>query len=115
MQWLALWKSYTHYRHDSTVWSNNWKDFVVADDTSSGFDYGYIGVGRTNGSNDNTWVRVNPEHGAVLHYQFSLYEYIIHYNNHRYDHYNLRHLRSEHLLLHIYHYKTIYSYIYGLH
>ena len=73
MQWLALWKSYTHYRHDSTVWSNNWKDFIVADDTSSSFDYGYIGVGRTNGSNDNTWVRMSPEHGAVLHYQFSLY------------------------------------------
>ena len=73
MQWLALWKSYTHYRHDSTVWSNNWKDFIVADDGISGFDYGFIGVGRTNGPNENTWMQLNAEHGAVLHYQFSLY------------------------------------------
>ena len=73
MQWLALWKSYTHYRDDHTVWSNNWKDFVVADDKDSGFDYGYIGVGRTNGTNEGTWLRLNPDHGAVLHYQFSLY------------------------------------------
>jgi len=73
MQWLALWKSYTEYRDDSSVWSNNWKDFVVCDDTSSGFDYGYIGVGRTNGTNNGTWKRLDPQSGAVLHYQFSLY------------------------------------------
>ena len=34
LQWLALWKSFTHYRHDNTVWSNNWKDFIMCDDPS---------------------------------------------------------------------------------
>lgn len=72
LQWLALWKSYSHYRHDSSPWSNNWKDFIVADDGISGFDYGYIGVGRTNGPNDK-WLKLLPDQGAVLHYQFSLY------------------------------------------
>jgi len=71
MQWLALWKSYNHYRDDHTVWSNNWKDFIVADDPSLSYDYGYMCEGRTIGSNDNTWYRLNPNHGAVLHYQFS--------------------------------------------
>ena len=39
LQWLALWKSYTCYRHDSTVWSNNWKDFVVCDDPSLSYNH----------------------------------------------------------------------------
>ena len=73
MQWLALWKSYTHYRNDHTVWSNNWKDFVVCDDVSLNYDYQFMCEGRTLGSNDNTWLRLDPSYGAVLHYQFSAY------------------------------------------
>ena len=72
MQWLALWKSYTHYRHDHTVWSNNWKDFIVADDETSDYPYTFGGCQRTHGCNErHTWASLNREHGAVLHYQFS--------------------------------------------
>lgn len=74
MQWLALWKSLTHFRNDNTVWSNNYKDFIVADDGI--LSYGGSGlslhtVGRTPGSNEGTLLRLNPNYGAVLHYQFS--------------------------------------------
>lgn len=74
MQWLALWKSLTHFRNDNTVWSNNYKDFIVAD--AHGLSYTWDGVtahsvGRTPGSNHGTWMRLNPQFGAVLHYQFS--------------------------------------------
>ena len=74
MQWLALWKSHTHYRHDNTVWSNNFKDFVVRDD--DGLSYSWDGysthsVGRTPGSNSGTWLTLDTNVGAVLHYQFS--------------------------------------------
>ena len=41
MQWLALWKSCTHFRNDYTVWSNNFKDFIVRDDPSLDYTYKY--------------------------------------------------------------------------
>lgn len=74
MQWLALWKSYTHYRHDHTVWSNNWKDFIVMDDGKISYDSNqHMHVGRTPGQNETSWIRLNPDYGTVLHFQFSVY------------------------------------------
>ena len=74
MQWLALWKSCTHFRNDYTVWSNNFKDFIVCDDPSLDYNYGYMCEGRTIGpNNDNTLRTLELELGAVLHYQFSFY------------------------------------------
>ena len=74
MQWLALWKSCTHFRTDYTVWSNNFKDFIVADDPSLNYEYGYMCEGRTIGANNaNTLRGLQLELGAVLHYQFSFY------------------------------------------
>ena len=77
LQWLALWKSYTHYRHDSTVWSNNWKDFVVYDHPSLSYNSGqHMHLGRTPSSpsdiNNESWRRLENEFGAVMHYQFSV-------------------------------------------
>lgn len=72
MQWLALWKCLDHYRDDQSVWSNNFKDFVVCDDGKIGFEYKWMHVARTPGvNNENTLLKLNPKHGAVLHYQFS--------------------------------------------
>lgn len=74
MQWLALWKSCTHFRTDYTVWSNNFKDFIVADDPSLGYEYGYMCEGRTIGANNAETLRgLRLELGAVLHYQFAFY------------------------------------------
>ena len=48
LQWLALWKSYTSYRHDATVWSNNWKDFIVCDEPSLSYNHNqHMHLGRT--------------------------------------------------------------------
>lgn len=74
MQWLAMWKTADHYRDDQSVWSNNFKDFVVCDDGKSthnnpGKSFGF---GRTPGENtDNNWLRLNNKYGAVLHFQFT--------------------------------------------
>ena len=78
LQWLALWKSYSSYRHDATVWSNNWKDFVVCDDPSLSYNHNqHMHVGRTPVSvsdiNNESWRRLENEHGAVMHFQFSAY------------------------------------------
>ena len=78
LQWLALWKSYTSYRHDATVWSNNWKDFVVCDEPSLSYNHNqHMHLGRTPVSasdvNNQSWRRLENEHGAVMHFQFSAY------------------------------------------
>jgi glycosyltransferase involved in cell wall biosynthesis len=74
LQWLALWKSYTSYRDDHTVWSRNFKDFIVHDHPSLTYEYQYMCEGRTIGwHDDNTLRRLEVEHGAVLHYQFSCF------------------------------------------
>ena len=78
LQWLALWKSYSSYRHDATVWSNNWTDFVVCDDPSLSYNHNqHMHVGRTPASvsdvNNESWRRLENEHGAVMHFQFSAY------------------------------------------
>lgn len=75
LQWLALWKSYTHYRHDNTPWSNNWKDFIIADDERYSYNSSqHMHLSRTPSFLDNNdWIRINPNYGAVLHYQFSVF------------------------------------------
>jgi glycosyltransferase involved in cell wall biosynthesis len=74
MQWLALWKSYNHFRHDETPWSNNWKDFIVCDSPNLTYSWDGISthsIGRTPGDNTNTWLKLPLNYGGVLHYQFS--------------------------------------------
>ena len=78
MQWLALWKSYTHYRHDSTVWSDNWKEFIFADDPSLSYNSEqHMHLGRTpvspDESGDSNWLRIDQNIGTVLHFQFAAY------------------------------------------
>ena len=78
MQWLALWGNYTKYRHDATVWSNNWKDFVVADEPSMSYNASqHMHLGRTpsapNEIGDMKWNRIGNNYGAVMHFQFSAY------------------------------------------
>ena len=77
-QWLALWKSLTKYRHDATVWSNNWKEFIVCDDPSLSYNSNqHMHVGRTpvspNEVGDSRWIRFSNDDGAVMHFQFSAY------------------------------------------
>lgn len=72
MQWLAMWKSLEHYKDDQSVWSNNYKDFIVCDDGSISYPYQWLHVGRTPGeNNDRTFLRLNLKYGGVMHYQFS--------------------------------------------
>jgi len=75
LQWLANWKSFDHYRDDSSIWSNNYKDFVVCDSPGISYDYVWLHVGRTPGGNTSeTLLRVNPKYAAVHHFQFSDFE-----------------------------------------
>jgi len=77
MLWLALWKSFTHFRNDNTVWSNNWKDFIVMDHPDCSYNSSqHMHLSRTPrfiNENESSWIRIDPNYGAVLHYQFSAY------------------------------------------
>lgn len=71
LQWLALWKTQNAYRDDASVWSNNFKDFIVCDDPALVYDTGFNHLGRTQGPNtDGNWHRVPLAEGAMLHFQF---------------------------------------------
>jgi glycosyltransferase involved in cell wall biosynthesis len=71
MQWLALWKTIDKFRDDQSVWSNNFKDFIVCDHPDYGFEDRFLSEGRTQGPNTSeTLVKLPLEKGAVLHFQF---------------------------------------------
>jgi len=69
MQWLALWKDQNYFRDDSSVWSNNFKDFIFADDDNISYDYAFLHIKRTPAVNDQ--FILDPKYGAILHYQFA--------------------------------------------
>lgn len=75
MQWLAMWKSVDHYRDDSSVWSNNYKDFIFADDGKMEYPKVWMHTPRTPGpTTDSNSMMLNPKYGAVIHFQFSDWE-----------------------------------------
>jgi glycosyltransferase involved in cell wall biosynthesis len=73
MQWLAMWKSVDHYRDDSSVWSNNYKDFVFRDNPENTYPEVWMHTPRTPGpfANADNSLTLNPKYGAVMHFQFS--------------------------------------------
>jgi len=75
MQWLAMWKSVDHYRDDNSVWSNNYKDFIFADNGKMEYPKVWMHTPRTPGptTEENTMM-LNPKYGAVIHFQFSDWE-----------------------------------------
>ena len=75
MQWLCLWKSAHVYREDASIWSKLYKDFIFCDDKTSQFGTTKLHEGRTPGENNkNTWIKLDPQKGAVLHFQFVAFE-----------------------------------------
>jgi len=73
MQWLALWKCVDHYREDSSVWTNNFKDFLFCDDGEMEYPPVWMHTPRTPGDSikGENMFALNPKHGAVAHFQFS--------------------------------------------
>jgi glycosyltransferase involved in cell wall biosynthesis len=75
MQWLALWKNTSYYKNDSSVWSNNYKDFIFCDHPEYDFEQKFLSEARTPEStipSDN--IKININQGAVLHFQFVFWQ-----------------------------------------
>lgn len=71
-QWLAMWKSYTQYRQDYSVWSNSFKDFLFHDDGKLEYSGSWIHEPRFPNTNNVTQFPTNM--GAVFHFQFSCWD-----------------------------------------
>jgi glycosyltransferase involved in cell wall biosynthesis len=70
LDWVTLWKNPSQYRVDG-VYKNLYKEFVFCDDTTSTFQYAFLGVARIPGVRQkNDIIRIAPEYGVVLHFQF---------------------------------------------
>ena len=69
MQWLALWKTFKRYKSDSSIWSNNFKDFIFKDDGKTDFLEINMHTPRTPTAE---WepIRLDKEEGNILHLQF---------------------------------------------
>jgi glycosyltransferase involved in cell wall biosynthesis len=72
LNWLAMWKTTSHYRNDYSVWSNNYKDFLIHDDGKLNYDGGWIHEPRL--PITENYIKIPTEQGAVLHYQFSCWD-----------------------------------------
>ena len=72
MHWLPMWKSYSRYRHDGSVWSNSFKDFILHDDGSLNYSGNWIHEPRLPIS--DKYIQIPTELGAVFHFQFSHWE-----------------------------------------
>ena len=73
MQWIGLWKRLDRYKTDSSVWSNNYKDFIFKDDGKTDFPEVKLHTPRTP---TEGWKRIKIEKniGNILHFQFSNWE-----------------------------------------
>jgi hypothetical protein len=75
LQWIALWKSCDAYRDDDSIWSRNFKDFIVYPSSVANHEYAFLGVGRTPGhAGPGQNVLFPTETGGVLHFQFVPWE-----------------------------------------
>ena len=69
MQWLALWKSFKRYKNDSSIWSNNFKDFIFRDDGKADFLEINMHTPRTPTAGWDS-VKLDKDEGNILHLQF---------------------------------------------
>ena len=75
LPWIQLWRSPTHYRNDSSVWSNSKKHFVFRDDRKCGYETNAFDIDHaprvpTKTLENTTIIDDVP----VLHYQFVVFE-----------------------------------------
>ncbi|MCE5187550.1 MAG: glycosyltransferase [Planctomycetaceae bacterium] len=70
LNWICLWRSTNQYRHDKSVWTNNYKPFVFCDDGRCSYSSEFIHTPRVP---KNLKGRIHKMEGyeyGVLHFQF---------------------------------------------
>ena len=69
--WICLWRSVLSYRYDNSVWSNNYKPFIFADDAQSVYRSDFIHTGRTPTGLKGKQHIIRGYNFGVLHFQFA--------------------------------------------
>jgi predicted O-methyltransferase YrrM len=67
--WIQLWRTLYDYRHDGSVWTDNYKPFIFCDDRTSGYADIKFHLGRTPNANWKSYRVPGYEYG-VMHFQF---------------------------------------------
>ena len=70
LAWICLWRSVLNYRYDNSVWSNNYKPFIFADDAQSVYCSDFIHTGRTPAGLKGQQHIIRGYNYGVLHFQF---------------------------------------------
>ncbi len=70
LAWIQLWRSVQQYRHDHSVWTNNYKAFAFADDRNSNYDETFIHLERVPSGLRGTRQRLDGYEYGLLHFQF---------------------------------------------
>ncbi len=70
LAWICLWRSVDQYRHDGSIWTDNYKPFVFADDGVSRYDEVFIHLDRMPSGLGGKRYRLPGYEYGVLHFQF---------------------------------------------
>lgn len=77
LAWIQLWRSCDHYRYDSSVWTNNYKDIAFCDDGTCMYYNRKLCESRTPDTlQGKTWFIEGYEYG-LLHFQFVNWENLL--------------------------------------
>jgi glycosyltransferase involved in cell wall biosynthesis/predicted O-methyltransferase YrrM len=68
--WIQLWRSVAYYRHDRSVWTNNYKSFVFADDGKCTYTDQQFHLLRVPSDLTGRAYRIEGYETGVLHFQF---------------------------------------------
>ncbi|MDQ7787553.1 MAG: glycosyltransferase [Thermodesulfovibrionales bacterium] len=70
LAWIQLWRSATQYRYDNSVWTNNYKAFIFADDGKCSYHQQDFHLGRIPANlKGNNFVIKGYQYG-LMHFQF---------------------------------------------
>jgi len=69
LNWIQLWRSLDHYRHDKSKWTNNYKDFIFCDDGKCSYSSDFIHTARTPYTQGTIYTFTGYKYG-MLHFQF---------------------------------------------
>ncbi len=75
--WIMLWRSVDYYRFDSSVWTNNYKDFIFCDDQRCSYQSNFIHTPRTPSNLRGRSEAVAGYQYGVLHFQFVNWENLL--------------------------------------
>lgn len=70
LAWIQLWRSVDRYRSDASVWTNNYKAFVFADDGTCRYDETFIHLERVPSGLNGKRHRIEGYEHGLMHFQF---------------------------------------------